>query len=140
MIPTIGRIVHYMLSATDADQINRRRTDGRSIAGRMTRLHWPEGAQAHIGNPARSGQVFPMVIVKVTTPPAEALDAPAPVETVSGQVFLDGTDIFWAQDRQQVETDSTDKEGLWFEPPRVNGPGPAAKAPEAPSGETQPPI
>lgn len=135
MIPSIGRIVHYMLSASDADQINRRRTDGRSIAARIARLHWPEGAQAHIGNPARAGQVFPMMIVAVDPPPAEGEPY---VSAVSGQVYLDGTDIFWAKHVGRVVPDSIDKEGLWFEPPRVSAAATPAKNETSP--ENTPPA
>jgi hypothetical protein len=66
VVPTIGRIVHYRLSADDAAQINRRRTSGVSIATRMKTFAgavespavvygWPEGAQAHIGNAVAEG-------------------------------------------------------------------------------------
>lgn len=100
MIPTIGRIVHYRLSAEDATQINRRRTTGASIAARMkTLLHtvsdtddkvlgWPVGAQAHIGNEVKEGDTFPMLIVRVW--------GQSPESAVNGQVFLDGNDVFWA--------------------------------------------
>ena len=65
-LPSIGRIVHYRLSADDSTQINRRRTTGASIAARMkdaVSMHesitaWPAGAQAHIGNEAHEGDVF----------------------------------------------------------------------------------
>lgn len=124
MIPSLGRTVHYCLSADDAIKINRRRTDGPSILRRMTNLHWHEGAQAHIGNPVKAGDVFPMIIVAVDPPPAEGEPN---VSAVSGQVFLDGSDVFWAQHVAQVVSDSTDKEGLWFEPPRVPPPAPAQK-------------
>lgn len=115
MIPSVGRVVHYMLSVKDAIEINRRRTDGRSIARRMANLHWHEGAQAHIGNPVREGDVLPMLIVTVDPP----MDGEPEVSFVSGQVFLDGTDVFWARHRGQVVADSTDKRGCWFEPLRV---------------------
>lgn len=101
-IPTIGRIVHYKLTADDAAQINRRRTTGGDIAARMKTsvesqghnpriFGWPEGAQAHIGNEAREGDVFPMQIVKTWGDTATS--------SVNGQVFLDGNDVFWATSR-----------------------------------------
>ena len=105
-IPSIGRIVHYRLSADDATQINRRRTTGKSIADRMKleldRLNherdegvqafaWPAGAQAHIGNEVTEGDTFPMLIVRVWGPSAES--------AVNGQVFLDSNDVFWATSR-----------------------------------------
>ena len=117
-IPSIGRIVHYQLSAQDAEQIMRRRTTGASIAERMKTwtgvdigptpapvtdgplsppatapriVAWPAGAQAHIGNDVKEGDVFPMLIVRVWGPTAES--------AVNGQVFLDGNDVFWATSR-----------------------------------------
>ena len=86
-IPSIGRIVHYRLSADDAAQIMRRRTTGNSIADRM-RL---AGAQAYIGNDVEEGDTFPMLIVRVWGQSAES--------AVNGQVFLDGNDWFWATSR-----------------------------------------
>ena len=97
-VPTIGRIVHYRLDANDVAQINRRRTTGKEIADRIAqgmvtstppqRPVWPLGAQAHIGNEAREGDVFPMLIVKVW--------GKTPTSGVNGQVFLDGNDVLWA--------------------------------------------
>ena len=111
-IPTIGRIVHYRLSADDATQINRRRTSGKSIAERMKAYvspdisgpprvpsddplpppveairiaAWPAGAQAHIGNEAKEGDTFPMLITKCW--------GDTPTASVNGQAFLDGNDV-----------------------------------------------
>jgi hypothetical protein len=88
-IPTIGRIVRYTLSASDAVQIMRRRTTGNSIADRIKAAVWPLGAQAHIGNVVAEGDVFPMLIVKV--------HGSDEASVVNGQVFLDGCDVFWTQ-------------------------------------------
>ena len=96
-IPTIGRIVHYRLSADDVAQINRRRTTGQSIADRMKYgddpllRAWPAGAQAHIGNEVREGDIFPMLITQVWGTSASS--------AVNGQVFLDGNDVLWATSR-----------------------------------------
>lgn len=96
-IPTIGRIVHYRLSADDAAQINRRRTTSGEIRARIdqqfapwtppSRPVWPLGAQAHIGNDAREGDTFPMLITKVW--------GDTPTSAVNGQAFLDGNDVLW---------------------------------------------
>ena len=90
-IPSIGRIVHYRLSAEEAAQINRSRTTGRSIAERMKMTPipaWPAGAQAHLGNGVKEGDTFPMLIVQVW--------GDTPSSAVNGQVFLDGNDVLWA--------------------------------------------
>lgn len=89
-VPTIGRIVHYRLNDDDARAINRRRTDGGSIAQRMATspAEWPAGAQAHIGNGVKEGDTFPMMITRVWGSNPEA--------AVTGQVFLDGNDVLWA--------------------------------------------
>lgn len=52
---------------------------------------WPAGAQAHIGNDVKEGDVFPMLIVRVW--------GNYPSSSVNGQVFLDGCDVFWATSR-----------------------------------------
>ena len=115
-IPSMGRIVHYQLSAADAQQINRRRTTGKSIADRMRSstavaggptdpaiYAWPAGAQAHIGNVVVEGDIFPMLIVRVWGPTASS--------AVNGQVFLDGCDVFWATSRV-----AGDQPGTWAWP------------------------
>ncbi len=107
MRATIGRIVHYMLSAENAQQINRRRTTGKAIAERIAVNAWPLGAQAHIGNEAKEGQVFPMIIVSSPNPED-------PRFPVNGQVFLDGNDTFWTNSVCEGATP-----GTWAWPPRV---------------------
>jgi hypothetical protein len=91
MTPTVGRTVQYTLSESDANEINRRRITGQSIAERIKAAIWPIGAQAHIGNEAVAGQVYPMVIVRVW--------GDAPTSAVNGQVLLDGNDVYWATSR-----------------------------------------
>jgi hypothetical protein len=87
---TVGSIVLYTLHEQDAEQINRRRTDGRSIADRIAVEKWPLGAQAHIGNQVKAGEQFPMLVTKIWSP-----------GYVNGQVFLDGNDCFWATSVQE---------------------------------------
>jgi hypothetical protein len=89
MEPTIGRIVYYRLSENDVAEIRRRRTTGTSIAERMAEKTWPEGAQAHIGNPVFVGQVAPAIITAVW--PHEYGDKSG----INGQAFLDGCDVLW---------------------------------------------
>ena len=88
-IPTIGRIVHYRLTAEDAEKINRRRTDAQANMDRH-REH-KTGAQVHVGNVVVEGHCFPMMIVQVWGNTEES--------AVNGQVMLDGNDLFWATSR-----------------------------------------
>jgi hypothetical protein len=111
---TIGRTVHYTLNEQDAAEINRRRTTGKSISERMKVqvsqvetetpiLGWPTGAQAHIGNTAEAGQIFPAVSVRVWSPAMANL-----------QVLLDGNDVYWATSRHEGT-----EPGTWAWPPRA---------------------
>lgn len=102
---SLGRVVHYVLTEDNATQINRRRTNGSSIAARMRAepAEWPAGAQAHIGNDVKAGDVFPLIVTRVWSPGC-----------VNGQVLLDGNDAFWATSR----TEGTEP-GSWQWPPRV---------------------
>lgn len=67
-MPTIGRIVHYRLSAHDARLIAERRN--------MTGVR---------GNPVYEGNTFPAMIVGIVAG-----------QMVQLQVFLDGQDMLWA--------------------------------------------
>lgn len=107
MTPSIGRIVHYTLSAEDAAQINRRRTTGSSIATRITAREWPVGAQAHVGPEAAEGETLPMIIVKVH----DASDG-----TVNGKVMLNGSDELWVQ---FAKASPGAQPGCWCWPPRA---------------------
>lgn len=86
-IPTSGRIVHYTLSEDDAKRINKRRDDAVATAHANKQNPEATGKQVHIGNVAREGEVYPMMIVRVwgTTPES----------AVNGQVLLDGNDTLW---------------------------------------------
>jgi hypothetical protein len=112
-LPTLGRTVHYRLSEDDCNQINRRRTTGPSIAERIkrqmiadasdvTQPQWPLGAQAHIGAVVRKDDVAPMIVTAIGP------------RGISGQVFLNGNDVFWATDVQEGS-----QSGQWFWPPRA---------------------
>ena len=108
---TVGRTVLYTLTAQDAEQINRRRTDGASIAARLAAdpKEWPAGAQAHIGNPASEGLVVPLVIVAVW--PHEFGEG---VPGVNGQALLDGSDQLWVTSIREGS-----EPGTWRWPERV---------------------
>lgn len=85
MQATIGRIVQYTLSEQDAEHINRRRVP---LIDSAAQAH--NGAQVHVGNSARAGDVYPMMICRVWVP-----------EMVNGQVFLDGNDTLWVTSRHE---------------------------------------
>lgn len=85
--PSIGRIVHYRLSADDAADINRRRSDFQRGPGYADRT----GYTGHVGNEALEGALAPAVIVR-------AFDD---TDTVNLQVLLDGNDTFWATSRRE---------------------------------------
>ncbi len=89
---TTGRTVLYTLTENDATAINRRHTDGKSIAERMKAdpAQWPAGAQAHIGNPVAPGDIVPLVVVRVW-PHEYGPDVPG----VYGHAILDGNDALW---------------------------------------------
>jgi hypothetical protein len=97
MKPTIGRIVHYTLTSTDADAINRRRKDARTSLRQQSEagVTLLTGFVLHTGNDAWEGEVYPAMIVRVFP----ALDV-AP-EAVNLQVFLDGNDTYWATSRYE---------------------------------------
>jgi hypothetical protein len=80
--------VLYRLSAHDAEQVTRRRTDSRSVAARLDRGQWHQGAQAHIGAPVAAAERFPLLIVRVHRS-----------GKVNGQVCLDGSDVLWVTER-----------------------------------------
>jgi len=122
MTITTGRTVLYTLTRDDAAVVNRRRTNGKSIAERMrnaippqegqnadTIYGWPAGAQAHIGNYTNAGEVVPLVVVKVW--PNEYGDG---VPGVNGQALLDGNDVLWITSAKEGT-----EPGTWAWPPRV---------------------
>lgn len=104
MQPTIGRIVHYKLTADDAAAINKRREDYKKASqpGQDT------GFQAHFGNYVSAGEIVPVIIVQVW--PNEFGDKPG----INGQAFLDGNDSLWITSKGEGT-----ENGQWSWPPRV---------------------
>lgn len=113
MTPSIGRVVHYTLTEQDAQAINKRRTDYDLFRRQFSGPSAPgtagaDGHQAHVGNRAEEGQVFPADVVRVFPGGSE-------VNGVCNlQVKLDGNDTYWATSRVEG-----DKPGTWAWPPRV---------------------
>jgi hypothetical protein len=113
---TLGRTVHYTLTEADAVRINRRRTDGASIATRMAREsqnlsppHWPYGAQAHIGLPATAADILPAVVVYVNEP----------LQRCDLQVFLRGNDVLFVTDVKEGPDPQGNILGCWQWPARI---------------------
>lgn len=77
---SIGRIVHFKLTAKEVERINTRRDDARDGQAGQQKT----GFQVHVGNEVREGDVLPMLIVRVWEG-----------DMVNGQVFLDGNDTLW---------------------------------------------
>lgn len=103
MVPSIGRIVAYTLTALDAEQTNKRREDAaKQNFGRMVN----SGDQVHVGNSVAEGDVFPMMIVRVWSQEEGG--------AVNGQVSLDGTDTLWV-----TSTSEGEGPGKFQQPPRV---------------------
>lgn len=92
--------MQYILSSSDAEEINRRRV--RDLAQAES---WPKGAQAHTGNHAEAGDILPMIVCRVWD---------EPIMTVNGQVFLDGNDTYLATSRHEGM-----EPGNWFWPAMV---------------------
>lgn len=108
--PTVGRIVHYTLTAQDAEAINRRREDHKAYAARHRQPIGPghdgaTGHQAHVGNSASEGDQYAAVVVRVFNPTTT---------TANLKVLLDGNDDYWA-------TSATEGEGpgRWAWPARA---------------------
>ena len=100
-MPTIGQVVHYKLTAEEAEAINRRRRH----ADESRVVHQHTGTVVHTGNPAGSGDVYPMIITKVSATNADEASA------VNGQVFLDGDDTLWVTSALQGS-----EMGQWLDP------------------------
>lgn len=85
-VPIRGAIVHYTLTESNAADINRRRADGalNLQAHRMRR----DGSMVHVGNEVKAGMVFPAIVVQPW--------GGTPLSAANLQVFLDGSDTFWA--------------------------------------------
>lgn len=129
MDPTIGRIVHYRLTADDVKRIVDRRNR------HVEEIHWRNEhggdgirvERAFDGNVPQPGDIVPLLIVRVW--PSEysphqqvgrAHDSgnvewhlPASTFGVNGQAFLDGNDALWV-----TSAPEGDFRGAWSWPPR----------------------
>lgn len=103
--PTIGRIVTYVLTEQDAEQINKRRRD--AAEHKLTRED--DGAQVHTGNQVRAGHRVAAVVTAVWTN-----------TLVNLKCLLDGNDDFWRTSTEsEVIGDAGPTDGRWHWPTRV---------------------
>jgi len=116
LIPSLGRIVLYKMTAQDADAINKRRKDAATHLD--THRVNSNGVQVHVGNQVTAGDVYPMIITRVW--------GDTETSSVNGQVLLDGNDLFWVTSvSQAIPTDALEHsleslpERRWIVPPRV---------------------
>lgn len=93
IVPTIGRIVIYVLSAEDAEKINKRRADAQIHMDRHRAASL--GTMIHVGNDVHEGEEFPAMVVKTW--------GDQPDSYINIKVMLDGTDAFWATSRKVGE-------------------------------------
>ena len=105
MKPSIGRIVHYILTDQDAKAIGRRHVPGVGHGE-----GWPAGAQAHVGNPHSAGQHVPAIVV-VVWPNEYGPD----FDGINAQVFLDGNESLWVMSVKEGT-----EPGSWHWPERVS--------------------
>jgi len=95
-----GRIVYYVVSEQAAAEIMRRRTTGGSIAERLKVLAWPAGAQAHLGNEVKVGDIYPAMVLRVWGSSGCS----------NIKVMLDGSDEYWAT---SVSFEDDKRPGSW---------------------------
>ena len=100
-MPTVGQIVQYRLTAENAEAVNRRRRH----ADESRVVHQHTGTVVHTGNPAERGDVYPMIITRVSATNADEDSA------VNGQVILDGDDTLWVTNALQGS-----ELGQWVDP------------------------
>lgn len=95
-----GRIVYYVFSESAAAEVMRRRTTAVSIAERIKVVKWPLGAQAHIGNDVKAGDILPAMVLRVWGDSGCS----------NLKVMLDGSDEYWAT---SVSYDADQRPGSW---------------------------
>lgn len=117
MKPTIGRIVLYVLTAAQAEAINKNRAAFRNAGSDPKAEKLPAGVQTHAGNYCYEGEIYPAIVVRLW-------DAEHP--SVNLKIFLDGDDTFWVTSCYESEVPAP---GTWHWPPRVETPVPVIKEP-----------
>ena len=107
-----GRIVYFVFDAGRAAEAQRRRTSSQSILARMKAttpaveggapaiVAWPAGAQAHIGNEVKAGDIYPAMVLRVWGESGCS----------NLKVMLDGSDEYWAT---SINFDAAKAQGSW---------------------------
>lgn len=107
-----GRIVYFVFDESRAAEVMRRRTTGKSIADRMRTVvpsvegpapsiyGWPAGAQAHVGNDVKAGDIYPAMVLRVWGESGCS----------NLKVQLDGSDEYWAT---SISFDEAKAPGTW---------------------------
>ncbi|MBP1296635.1 hypothetical protein [Bradyrhizobium elkanii] len=99
IVPTIGRIVYYVLPQYQVEEINRRRQHARN---ELDYHRWKKnGTMIHVGNEVKAGQVVPAMIVAVW--------GATPTSAVNLKLFLDGSDDYWVTSTNVGEPDQEGK-------------------------------
>lgn len=96
--PTIGRIVHYMLTEIDVQRIEAQRQ--RTVSSGSNDVH--------------VGEIYPAIVVRSFPAYADGERHRANL-----QVLLDGSDTYWATSAEEGPQD-TPPAGCWFWPPRLD--------------------
>ena len=95
-----GRIVYFVFDDQRAAEVMRRRTNGISIAERIKVNAWPIGAQAHLGNDVKTGDIVPAMVLRVWEDSGCS----------NLKVMLDGSDEYWAT---SIGYDEKKTPGTW---------------------------
>lgn len=95
-----GRIVYFVFNEQQAAEVMRRRTNAASIADRIKTKEWPVGAQAHIGNDVKVGDILPAQVLRVWGESGCS----------NLKVQLDGSDEYWAT---SVNFNESKQPGTW---------------------------
>jgi hypothetical protein len=107
--PTVGRMVLYVLTAPDAEQINRRRSDASDFSRDIASAEFSAVPVIGFGNQASEGDVCPATVVRVSDRSGSIVNL---------QVHLDGNDTYWATSRTEG-----DGPGTWLWPVIARQPG-----------------
>ena len=122
MKPTVGRIVHYALTAEEAKAMNARRKDTQNNLEKMRKER--PGYQAHVGTTLTEGQIVPLTVTSVSDAGRED-EAGVAQFYARGQATLEGSDSLFVNgalgpfEYPASEPVAPLPPGQWRWPPRV---------------------